>query len=46
MRDMRIALCNGYEMKISENRKSGLQTKQGEEPDVLYMMPFTGIRCR
>ena len=40
---MRIALCNGYEMKISE---SGLQTKQGEEPDVLYMMPFTGIRCR
>lgn len=43
---MRIALCNGYEMKISKTGKSGLQTKQGEEPDVLYMMPFTGIRCR
>lgn len=43
---MRIALCNGYEMKISENRKIRIADEAGRAPDVLYMMPFTGIRCR
>ena len=29
MRDMRIALCNGYEMKISENRKIRIADEAG-----------------